>query len=491
MFHRYHQEPILGMYYYPDLSKWGDSLIERDLTEIALVGIRAVWLFYDRYYADNEVEKLRQFLDSAHKHGLSVVPVLGLFLQLNDHPEVKIVNADGSTSDDPRYWNMGCFRHPKVFELAAAHAQGFFRDFAEHSALYRIEGLPVMSFVHEAYYRNSVPEFGGGPMQPNCYCPHCRAAFRTYLAERGLNPDIEPPKDSSDPALWQHWLNCHAEAIPDFLRRLITATKAQTPLWATHECNDFYPASWQSVYTGNDFWRMGAVLDFGHEDMYPLEFDHRYQCYVYDYTKDVMRSAVGFEKLITANGQAFNSWAGHRLPENSMSEQVYSCLAHGALGLAWWGEWRETDPDKRYEMLRKTARPNAEYLALVRQLEGFVLERAPVALLYAWTTMSQALNDEHTYDTLLTYMMLIQSGYAVASRCSARDRCFCRKRRAAADRLCTIAQRDFSANLCRLAHRGVGRATARLYTPRRHARSGAIERRATLAARRCRDSGAL
>jgi hypothetical protein len=96
-----------------------------------------------------------------------------------------------------------------------------------------------------------------------------------------------------------------------------------------------------------------------------------------------------------------------------MSEQVYSCLAHGGLGLVWWGEWRETDPAKRYEMLRKTARPNAEYLALVQQLEGFELDRAPVALLYAWTTMSQALNDEHTYDTLLTYMMLIQSGYPV------------------------------------------------------------------------------
>ena len=70
------------------------------------------------------------------------------------------------------------------------------------------------------------------------------------------------------------------------------------PVWSTHELNDFYPASWQSVYTGNDWWRMGAVLDFGHEDMYPLEFDHRYQCYVYDYAKDVMRSAVGFDRLV-------------------------------------------------------------------------------------------------------------------------------------------------------------------------------------------------
>ena len=104
----------------------------------------------------------------------------------------------------------------RCWRLATDHATGFLRDFGDHPALYRLDGKPIMSFVHEAYYRNSVPEFGGPAMQPSCYCAHCRAAFRDYLAARGLNPDVEPPRDPSDPALWQHWLNCHAEAIPRF-----------------------------------------------------------------------------------------------------------------------------------------------------------------------------------------------------------------------------------------------------------------------------------
>jgi hypothetical protein len=407
----YHRHPILGIYYYPHPVQQEDAQIATDLAEIARAGIPAVWLFFDPFYDGDFSDRLRLLLDGAQREGLEIVPVLGQFLQLNDHPEVKIVNADGTTSDDPRYWNMGCFRQPTLLEIARERALRFFRECGEHPALYRLEGKPVMSFVHEAYYRNSVPEFGGGPMKPNCYCSHCRDAFRAYLQARGLNTDVEPPRDNSDPILWQHWLNSHAEAIPQFLDRLIRDVKAEMPLWSTHECNDFYPASWQCVYTGNDFWRMGQVLDFGHEDMYPLEFDHRYQCYVYDYAKDIMRSAVGFDKLVTANGQAFNSWSGYPLPVNSMSEQIYSCLAHGALGMVWWGQWPKDST--RYDLLRQTKPYNEQYLALVEQLEGYILAPAPIALLYSWTTMGQALNDEHTYDTLLMYMLLVQSGFPV------------------------------------------------------------------------------
>ncbi|MBI5959730.1 MAG: hypothetical protein HY866_13395, partial [Chloroflexi bacterium] len=411
MFSGYHHHPILAIYYYPDPDKWDHAQISRDLAEIAGAQIQSIWLFFDSFYDKNALSRLRDLLDEAQRLGLTVTPVLGQFLQLDEYPEVKIVNADGTTSDNPRYWNMGCFRHPTVFERATAHAVGFLRDFGGHSALYRLDGKVVMSFVHEAYYRNSVPEYGGPAMQPSCYCEHCQMAFRDYLIGHNLNPDTEPPRDASDPDLWQHWQNCHAEAIPAFLARLIRTANNVMPVYATHELNDFYPASWQSVYTGNDWWRMGAVLDIGHEDMYPLEFDHRYQCYVYDYAKDVMRSAVGFNKLITGNGQAFDSWQGYKLPTNSMSEQIYSCLAHGALGLVWWGQWPSSDT--RYALTRQTQRYNAEYAALVAQLEGWQLAQAEVALLYSWTSMSQALNDEHTYDTLLAYMLLVQCGYPV------------------------------------------------------------------------------
>lgn len=409
----YHQNPILGMYYYPRPAKYNDVQMGQDLHEIRQANIRSIWLFYDPFYDVDAPDRLRTLLDAAQQHALTVTPVLGQFLQLEAHPEVRIVNADGTTSDNPRFWNMGCFRHANVIAAATDRVTRFLYDFGDHPALYRLDGKPVMSFVHEAYYRNSVPEFGGGPMQPSCYCEYCRASFRDYLSAHHLDPAVEPPRDPSDPVLWQFWLNHHAEAIPAFLAQLIQAANRVTPVWATHELNDFYPASWQSVYTGNDWWHMGAALDIGHEDMYPLEFDTRYQCYVYDYAKDVMRSAMNFEGLLTAGGQAFNSWLGYQLPANSMSEQIYSCLAHGALGLVWWGQWREEEPDQRYALTRQTFSYNRDYAALVAHLAGYELTPARIALLYSWTTMSQALNDEHSYDTLLVYMLLLQAGYPV------------------------------------------------------------------------------
>ncbi|PJF39250.1 MAG: hypothetical protein CUN55_14890, partial [Phototrophicales bacterium] len=413
MLSQYFENPILATYYYPRPS-WGQEQIAQDLKVFSECDLRAVWLFYDPFYDIDDSEGLRYLLDSADAVGLQVVPVLGQFTQLQD--DLKIVNVDGTTSDDPRYWNMGCFRKPRLLNLAIERAARFLKEFGTHSSLYRIDDKPVMSFVHEAYYRNSVPEFGGDEMKPNCYCDDCRAAFKDYLKKHGMSDELSPPVDTSDPILWQHWINFHAESIPLFLKNLIAAAKAVMPLWATHECNDFYPASWQSVYTGNDWWEMGAVLDFGHEDMYPLEFDNRYQCYVYNYAKDIMKSALGFQGLITANGQAFNSWLGYQLPSNSMSEQIYSALGHGALGLVWWTELPSLSADdeaKRYHMIRQTKQVNRLYLDLVKRLSGYTPASAEIALLYSWTTMAQSLNDEHTYDTLLVYMLLTQSGYPV------------------------------------------------------------------------------
>lgn len=409
----YHDDPILSIYYYPHLDHWDDALVARDLDEIAAAGLRSIWLFFDQFYHQGALDRLRWLLDAARQRHLGVVPVLGQFLHLDEHPEVKIVNADGTTSDNPRYWNMGCFRHPTLLKCATRHATGFFRDFGDHPSLYRLDGKPIMSFVHEAYYRNSVPEFGGAAMQPSCYCDYCTASFADYLRVHGWDPSTPAPRESSDPVLWQFWLDHHAQAIPEFLTKVIAAAKAVLPLWSTHELNDFYPASWQQVFTGNDWWRMGAVLDFPHEDMYPLEFDHRYQCYVFDYAKDVMRSTGNFKTLNVANGQAFNSWAGYKLPDNSMSEQIYSCAAHNALGMVWWGQWPDAAPDVRYELLRQTTTYNAEFDSLVRQMRGCRPVQAEVALLVSWTTMSQALSDDQSYDTLLAYMMLVQSGYPV------------------------------------------------------------------------------
>jgi len=152
---------------------------------------------------------------------------------------------------------------------------------------------------------------------------------------------------------------------------------------------------------------MARVLDIGHEDMYPLEFDHRYVIYVYEYIKDAVRTAIGFDKIYTGNGQSFNSWLGYKIPPASMFEQVYSTLAHGALGLVWWVDWRDLD------LWACTTQPNVEYTRLVAALKDYKLSRAEIALVYPWTTMQLKTNDAYSMNNLLFYMALVRSGFPV------------------------------------------------------------------------------
>jgi hypothetical protein len=128
---------------------------------------------------------------------------------------------------------------------------------------------------------------------------------------------------------------------------------------------------------------------------------------VYEYIKDLVRSAMGFDKLYTANGQSFYSWMGYRIPPASMFEQVYSCLIHGSLGLVWWVDWN------RLELWEQTRQPNGEYRALVEELKDYERAGAEVALLYSWTSMELKLNDLYPMDNLLFYTALARSSVPV------------------------------------------------------------------------------
>ncbi|MBS7615445.1 beta-galactosidase trimerization domain-containing protein, partial [Candidatus Bathyarchaeota archaeon] len=218
---------------------------------------------------------------------------------------------------------------------------------------------------------------------------------------------IEPPKEPSNPSLWKEWFDYHAEIIPKFLAEMISYAKSISPIASTHELNDFYPCSYQTVFSGNDIYRMARVIDVGHEDMYPLEFDHRYVIYVYEYIKDLVRAAMGFDKLYTANGQSFNSWLGYKVPVAGMSEQIYSCLAHGSLGIVWWVDWRNLN------LWAQTKQANEEYGSLVSILKDYSLSKAEVALIYPWTTMELKTDDAFNSDSLLFYMAIVRSGIPV------------------------------------------------------------------------------
>ena len=414
----YLERPIIGAYFYLLGRLKTKKDIDRYLEVMRNASINSVWLFVGGV----EKWKIKYFLDKAEELGLKVVPVFQPHISINEHPEVKVVCADGTTADDPRYANIGCFNNPLLFNVAKEMVEDFIKEFGKHPALYRISGLPLMSFIHEAYYRTDVPEFGGGPLKPCCYCKYCVEGFRSWIKGKygdikvfnevhGTNfrdwNEVEPPRSAENPSLWKEWLDYHAEIIPNFLRKLISFAKNLMPLLATHELNDFYPCTYQCVYSGNDIFRMAKVIDIGHEDMYPLEFDHRYVIYVYEYIKDLVRSAMGFNKIYTCNGQAFNSWMGYKIPIESFSEQIYSSIAHGSLGLVWWVDWNDLN------LWRKTKRANEEYSKLLRVLKDYELYKADVALVYPWTTMELKRDDIYNTDNLLFYMALVRSGYPV------------------------------------------------------------------------------
>lgn len=415
--------PLIGAYYFfrGDLGK-----AEEDLAVLAEAGVNHLWLFIDEYFrkdAPRERREFEAFLGLLERTGLLFVPVVGQFISIENHPEVRIRTADGGFSSDPRYWNMGCFRHPTNLEWALHEVRGFLRAYKDSPRLFRLGGRILMSFVHEAYYRTGTPEMGGEAMRPSCYCPYCRESFLAWLREKYESPEafnaahavkIEswddlalPAGPEPDPTLWLEWIDHHAQAIPEFLRELIRAAKAEAPVVSTHECNDFYPISWQTVLTGNDIWRMAAEIEIGHEDMYPLEFDQQYQIYPYGLMKDIMRSAMGFTRPYTGNGQAFTPWvvpAG--LPQNSMFEQVYTTLIHEASGLVWW-------LGKDRELWRETKEPNrilARWLPQAGELEA---ARPQIALFYSYTTLALTQNDRHTLDLVLLYTALRQLGFPV------------------------------------------------------------------------------
>ncbi|MGQ9779617.1 MAG: beta-galactosidase [Bacillota bacterium] len=415
--------PLVGAYYFfrGDLGK-----AEEDLALLAEAGVNHLWLFIDEYFRKDEPrsrDEFEAFLGLLEKAGLLFVPVVGQFISIETHPEVRIQTADGGFSSDPRYWNMGCFRHPTNLEWALHEVREFLRAYKDSPHLFRIGGKILMSFVHEAYYRTGTPEMGGEAMKPSCYCPYCRESFLGWLRERYATPekfnaahtiriaswgDLPlPAGPDPDPKLWLEWIDHHLQAIPDFLRALIRAARAEAPVVSTHECNDFYPVSWQTVLTGNDIWRMASEIEIGHEDMYPLEFDQQYQIYPYGLMKDIMRSAMGFTRPYTGNGQAFTPWvvpAG--LPANSMFEQVYTTLIHEATGLVWW-------LGKDRELWRQTKEPNrilARWLPRAGELQA---ARPEVALFYSYTTLALTQNDRHTLDLVLLYTALRQLGFPV------------------------------------------------------------------------------
>ncbi|MBS7635339.1 hypothetical protein KEJ34_07665 [Candidatus Bathyarchaeota archaeon] len=146
----YFGDPIVAAYFHLPFGLKSDTErvreIDKCLAAVKEANATSIWVLISNV----KDEGVRYLLNRALSLGLRVVPVFQPFISIVEHPEVKIVCADGSTSDDPRYFNIGCFNNPYLMEKTRELVRDFLEQFKDHPALYRIAGLPLISFIHEA-----------------------------------------------------------------------------------------------------------------------------------------------------------------------------------------------------------------------------------------------------------------------------------------------------------------------------------------------------
>jgi len=369
------------------------------------------------------VEAILAFLDEAAKLGVAVMLEPTYEPDLDAHPEMRNLTSEGNPSTRK---NGFCYRNAAYLSDLEEYIAEVCRHFMGHPAVLHHKGRPVLAVGHEMQYQISTQDGHGGAVAAmTCYCRDCVEGFKEQLATRYRDADaynrlhrktvrrlsqVTPPwRPESDRVLWQEWVDYHAEAIPQAItvqRRII---EREVPgALVTHEINDWYPNAWDSVYTGDHFWKMGAVLEHAFNDQYPMEWapGSLWRIYLYTFTQDVTQSAIGFARSFWTNGQAFPSWQGNftEPPEVGHVEQVYSALIHGANGLIWWTGGN---------LLRSTKRASAEMIRLVEIIGDARPVKDPIALLVPWTTYAQTRSSDRGDDLMSAYQLLSRLGYQI------------------------------------------------------------------------------
>ncbi|HPU84174.1 MAG TPA: beta-galactosidase [Candidatus Latescibacteria bacterium] len=373
--------------------------------------------------APARVGEIRRFLDEAHKLGVRVLLEPTYEPDLSRHPEMRNIGADGHTSTRD---NGFCYRNRDYLLELSVFAAEVARSYGDHPAILRVGGRPVIAIGHEMQYQISPQDGHGGAVRTmTCYCKHCVRGFRDWLCGlygtvstfnrshrrqvRSFGRVAAPRSPEPDRRLWQEWVDYHATAIPDCiaLQRQIIERELPGAL-VTHEINDWYPNTWDCVYTGNHFWKMGEKLEHSFNDQYPMEWapGSLWRMYLYTFTQDVNQSAMGFERSFWTNGQAFPSWQGDftEPPDAGYHEQVYSALIHGANGLIWW--WGG-------DYLRRSQAASNEYAKLVQILGDTRPEKDPIAILAPWTAFAQTRSSDRGDDLMGGYQLLNRLGFQV------------------------------------------------------------------------------
>ena len=384
------------------------------------------------YRPDVSLERAREiaaFLDDAASLGVAVLLEPTYEPDTEARPDMCCITSDGKRSSRGSAWGGCCYRNADYLTELGDYIRQVCELYGSHEAVLRHNGRTVIAIGHEMQYQVDASDGHGGTIGAmTCYCDDCISGFAPWLVERYDNSlgaynaahggDIDafggvgPPREpGSDLQLWQDWVDYHADAIPDAITLQREVIERELPgALVTHEINDWYPNTWDCVYSGNNFWTMGRRLEHAFNDQYPMEWapGSLWRIYLYTFTQDVTQSSIGFERSFWTNGQAFAAWqgahTGTRPPTAGYHEQIYSALIHGANGLIWW-TGSDLLPDARdasHEMIRLV-----EVLGDARPLKD------PIALLVPWATHAQTRSETRGDDLMSAYQLLSRIGFQI------------------------------------------------------------------------------
>jgi hypothetical protein len=357
--------------------------------------------------------EITQFLDDAAELGVTVLLEPTYEPDLAANPEMCCVTNMGTSSDrGDGSWGGCCYRNARFLEDIDTYTRKVCQLYGSHPAVLRHKGRTVIAIGHEMQYQVSKDDGHGDAIGAmSCYCPDCLNGFVPWLNGR-QGDNVEVPREAKpDRVLWQEWVDYHTEAIPDAIEVQRTAIESELPgALVTHEINDWYPNTWDCVYSGSNFWRMGDRLEHAFNDQYPMEWapGSLWRIYLYTFTQDVTQSSIGFDRSFWTNGQAFAAWQGEhtgtRPPLAGYHEQIYSALIHGANGLIWWAS---------KDILPEAADATQEMIRLVEVLGDARPMKDPIALLIPWTTYAQTRSEDRGDDLMSAYQLLARLGFQI------------------------------------------------------------------------------
>lgn len=290
-------KPIYAAGYYPlahDPSDWERDLKNMKDAGITLIRTAEIFCGWDQLEPEQgkfEFEWLDKFFDLCGENEMHILlgtgtatPPYWLHERYNN---VNIVDNTGKAYPNNVSYSWACLNHPGYREEAKLYIETIVNRYKNHPSLYAYQihneiGFPFMPHA-------------GGSMSVYCYCSHCRAKYKKWLAERydhdidKLNyayswnathtryqnfQQVEPPEAApsawSSLTRWIDWRTFWMEEVADFVKWQNDIIKTSDKKHPTCT-NTFFMKSQDpfGVLMGLDPFKIAKNVDVIGFDIYP------------------------------------------------------------------------------------------------------------------------------------------------------------------------------------------------------------------------------